>query len=425
VKRHPHLQPLSDDHHGALVLARRIGSAARASAERGALARAWGDLQSRFALELEPHFRVEEERIFPQLEAAGEAALVERARADHAGLRELARSEPDSAAATRFAELLHRHVRFEERELFPRAESLLPLAALVAAGRAALAARPAPEASARETQRASDFARRLTEEVRNACVEAAIDGYEQAALSGLCGEGALEAAIGAIRMAGLDALAERASRAHSMTGAETPAAAESLRDAALRLTRRFAGPGAPAAGSAAAVTGAIAAGLLEWTAAVSALRGPADFRKRARFIASRGAALQSSLGSAAQTDAELVERWLRTTGAQRRAGTDEPAAGPDGPGAATDSVLDVAARCAQVATLAAEIAAHGHAAVRHDAASALRLGASAAECALALAEENLRSAGETDQARSAKRRAWRTRLVLRRAQALAEAGTPE
>jgi len=34
VKRHPHLQPLSDDHHGALVLARRIG---RAAEQRGAL----------------------------------------------------------------------------------------------------------------------------------------------------------------------------------------------------------------------------------------------------------------------------------------------------------------------------------------------------------------------------------------------------
>ncbi|AWN15757.1 acetyltransferase [Salinisphaera sp. LB1] len=38
----------------------------------------------------------------------------------------------------------------------------------------------------------------LAERVRSACVEAARLGYEDAAMSGLCGEGALEAAIGAI-----------------------------------------------------------------------------------------------------------------------------------------------------------------------------------------------------------------------------------
>jgi hemerythrin-like domain-containing protein len=143
VKRHPYLQPLSDDHHGALVLARRIGLAAKQDPERPALTSAWDDLQRRFARELEPHFRVEEERLLPQLEASGERALAARARADHARLRELARTEPDPVVAAQFADLLRRHVRFEERELFPRAERLLSLPVLEAAGRAALAAREA------------------------------------------------------------------------------------------------------------------------------------------------------------------------------------------------------------------------------------------------------------------------------------------
>ena len=78
MKRHPHLQPLSDDHHGALVLARRVALAAKQTPGRGALTKVWADLQDRFAQELEPHFRVEEERLFPQLEAAGERALAER-----------------------------------------------------------------------------------------------------------------------------------------------------------------------------------------------------------------------------------------------------------------------------------------------------------------------------------------------------------
>lgn len=143
MKRHPQLQPLSDDHHGALVLARRIALAAR---ERGPLSEVWDELRRRFARELEPHFRVEEVRLFPQLEAAGEHARVERARRDHARLRELAGAEPAPRVATELAELLRRHVRFEERELFPCAERLLDLPTLEAAGRAALAARAAREA---------------------------------------------------------------------------------------------------------------------------------------------------------------------------------------------------------------------------------------------------------------------------------------
>ncbi len=43
---------------------------------------------------------------------------------------------------------------------------------------------------------------RLAEAVRNACVQAALQGYEQAAMDGLCHEGAFEAAVEAIR--GLD-----------------------------------------------------------------------------------------------------------------------------------------------------------------------------------------------------------------------------
>lgn len=48
--------------------------------------------------------------------------------------------------------------------------------------------------------------RRLAEAVREACIAAAQQGYESASISGLCEEGALEAAISAIRMVDLDAL---------------------------------------------------------------------------------------------------------------------------------------------------------------------------------------------------------------------------
>jgi len=52
--------------------------------------------------------------------------------------------------------------------------------------------------------------RRLAEAVRNACVEAARRGYEEAAMSGLCHEGAAEASIDAIRMLDIDAVIAKA-----------------------------------------------------------------------------------------------------------------------------------------------------------------------------------------------------------------------
>ena len=51
-----------------------------------------------------------------------------------------------------------------------------------------------------------DERRKLAEAVRDACVEAARQGYEEAAASGLCHEGAVEASLGAVRMVDLKAL---------------------------------------------------------------------------------------------------------------------------------------------------------------------------------------------------------------------------
>ena len=49
-------------------------------------------------------------------------------------------------------------------------------------------------------------ARRLAITIRAACVKAALEGYEQAAMDGLCHEGAFEAAIDAIRSLDIDAI---------------------------------------------------------------------------------------------------------------------------------------------------------------------------------------------------------------------------
>ena len=40
---------------------------------------------------------------------------------------------------------------------------------------------------------------KLAEEVRKACLDAAKDGFREASMSGLCTEGAIEAAVGSIQ----------------------------------------------------------------------------------------------------------------------------------------------------------------------------------------------------------------------------------
>ena len=135
MKRHPQLQDLSREHHGALKLAR----AARQAAESGnagnvaALARRVVD---RFATELDPHFCVEESGILVALERAGETTLVQRTLKEHAELRALASTfstaeaaeSTEAAMLSRFGDLLASHVRFEERELFEAAQSLMAAA---------------------------------------------------------------------------------------------------------------------------------------------------------------------------------------------------------------------------------------------------------------------------------------------------------
>jgi hypothetical protein len=46
----------------------------------------------------------------------------------------------------------------------------------------------------------------LAAAVRTACIQAALDGYEQAQIAGLCQEGAWEAAVDAMRMVDLETI---------------------------------------------------------------------------------------------------------------------------------------------------------------------------------------------------------------------------
>ncbi len=54
-----------------------------------------------------------------------------------------------------------------------------------------------------------DERKQVAEAVREACVEAAGQAYEQAGMSGLCAEGRWECAVGAMRQIDLEALVQQ------------------------------------------------------------------------------------------------------------------------------------------------------------------------------------------------------------------------
>lgn len=128
MKRHAALIQHSRDHHHALKLARLAGFAAD-SGSTEAIVQAARTITEQFPDNLEPHFQDEEQGLLLRLAEIGQNELVERTLNEHARLRELnARlgiNPADDVALSAFATLLHDHVRFEERELFEIAQSLL------------------------------------------------------------------------------------------------------------------------------------------------------------------------------------------------------------------------------------------------------------------------------------------------------------
>ena len=54
----------------------------------------------------------------------------------------------------------------------------------------------------------TDDKRRIAEATRQACIKAALEGYESAAISGLCHEGAWENAISAMRRLDLESIVD-------------------------------------------------------------------------------------------------------------------------------------------------------------------------------------------------------------------------
>ena len=127
MKRTPALQPLSREHHTALALAKACERAVQ-SRDEGLVGKTCQRILQAFSDELEPHFQIEEQSLLPLLRSAGNAPLEQRTMEDHQQLRALLNGlqQNDIEALDSFGKLLSAHVRFEERELFPALESLLP-----------------------------------------------------------------------------------------------------------------------------------------------------------------------------------------------------------------------------------------------------------------------------------------------------------
>jgi hemerythrin-like domain-containing protein len=126
--RDPSLVPLSRQHHYALALCVRIDRSLKAGAIELEL---WQpEIEEHFSQQIRVHFEAEEAVLFPAAERFPDlSSLVDELRADHQELRRhfaLASARAMSASDLReFADLLPRHIRKEERDLFEELQSLM------------------------------------------------------------------------------------------------------------------------------------------------------------------------------------------------------------------------------------------------------------------------------------------------------------
>lgn len=126
-KRHKALQPLSREHHHGLLLSWKI----RAGIQKEIpLKRMQAYADWFFETHLIPHFELEEVHIFSILNEGNE--FVEKALADHKRIKQLF-AEPTKTTETlsTIEDELVKHIRFEERILFPEIQKVATEAQLL------------------------------------------------------------------------------------------------------------------------------------------------------------------------------------------------------------------------------------------------------------------------------------------------------
>lgn len=114
-KRHKALQPLSRDHHHGLLLSWKIRTGLNNSVDPE---RIWSYSLWFYRTHLIPHFELEEKHFFPLL--GTENNLVKEALSQHERLHLLFKEPGNKASSlSQIEKELERHIRFEERNLFP------------------------------------------------------------------------------------------------------------------------------------------------------------------------------------------------------------------------------------------------------------------------------------------------------------------
>jgi hemerythrin-like domain-containing protein len=137
--RHRSLHPLSHQHHNGLALGVMVRRALDSDASPAAIARQSARVLDRFDLELGNHFELEEQLLFPAIEAElGPHDLVRSLIAEHRQLEALVarlRDAPeDLSALLEFIELLRIHIRTEENRLFEEVQGRLSAGTLTRLG---------------------------------------------------------------------------------------------------------------------------------------------------------------------------------------------------------------------------------------------------------------------------------------------------
>jgi iron-sulfur cluster repair protein YtfE (RIC family) len=128
LMRHPSLLPLSHDHHHGLALALRCRKQALGQIKpTGAvgLGERADEVVAFYESNLIAHFRAEEEVLFPKLRsiAPQSAPMIDELLRDHEQIRHAVAQLKTGAGLAKvifdLGDLLERHIRREERELFP------------------------------------------------------------------------------------------------------------------------------------------------------------------------------------------------------------------------------------------------------------------------------------------------------------------
>lgn len=127
MKRNPHLQPLSRQHHNGLLIALLLAKGVRKNASATVM---MDFICFNWKEDLQEHFELEENVLLPALtNTSFDHALTSQLLDEHRQIRDWVKKasshEMSMDDLSAFSSLLDRHIRFEERVFFPAAEQIL------------------------------------------------------------------------------------------------------------------------------------------------------------------------------------------------------------------------------------------------------------------------------------------------------------